>query len=153
MMADFSRSLAKVGFLEEQLLERHSPDLPVGEDGLTDGESALSGDVEGHDGDKLHIDIFTLHVNTTPVSHEPHRSGHVRGPAGGLSATGRDEPQDFELISFVMEFKAPLILAIENTIAMLHVGSDSRAKLLEHRQRRTLRLCGYPIEVVGDVVR
>jgi hypothetical protein len=52
-----------------------------------------------------------------------------------------------------MEFKAPVIIPIENTVAVLNVRADSSAKLLEHRLGRTLRLRGDPIEVVRGVVR
>jgi len=73
--------------------------------------------------------------------------------SSGLGCAGRDEPDDLELVSIVVEFKAPLILVIEDAVAVLDIGSDSSAKLFEHRLCRTLRLRGNPIEVVGDVVR
>ena len=153
-MIVFDASVAIFGFLEEQLLERHSPDLPIGVDSLTDSEPALAGDVERHHSDELHIDVFALHVNTTPVAHEPNRSGHAWGSARGLGAdAGRHQPRDLELVSFVMEFKAPEITPIKDTVAVLHVRSDSGAKVFEHRLRRTLRLRSNPIEVVGGVIR
>jgi hypothetical protein len=31
-----------------------------------------------------------------------------------------------------MEFETPMIVAIEDAVAMLHVAADSGAKLLEH---------------------
>jgi len=153
-MIVFDASVAIFRFLEEQLLERHSPDLPIGVDGFTDSEPALAGDVERHHSDELHIDVFALHVNTTPVAHEPNRRGHEWGSARGLgAAAGRHQPRDLELVSFVMEFKAPVITPIKDTVAVLHVRSDSGAKVFEHRLRRTLRLRSNPIKVVGGVIR
>ena len=134
VIADFDASLAiVVGFLEEQLLERHSPDLPVDVVGLTDGEPALACGVERHDGHELHVHIFALHVNTTPLAREPNRSGDLWTPARGLGAdAGRDQPRDLKLVALVMEFETPLIVAIEDAVAVLHVGADAGAKLLEH---------------------
>jgi hypothetical protein len=54
------------------LLESHSPDLPLGVEDLADREQALAGGIERHHGDELHVDVFTLHVNTPPVAHEPY---------------------------------------------------------------------------------
>ena len=134
VITDFDASLAiVVGFLEEQLLERHSPDLPVGVVGLTNGKPALACGVERHDGHELDVHIFALHVNTTPLAREPNRSGDLWRPARGLGAdAGRDQPRDLELVALIMEFKTPLIVAIEDPVAMLHVAADSGAKLLEH---------------------
>ena len=155
VITDFAASLAIVfGFLEEQLLERHSPDLPIGVDGLTHGKPALTRHVKSYHGDEIHVHVFALHVNTTPVAHEPNRRGHEWGSARGLGAdAGRHQPRDLELVSFVMEFKAPVITPIKDTVAVLHVRSDSGAKVFEHRLRRTLRLRSNPIKVVGGVIR
>src|SRR5262245_36488356 len=99
-MADFDASLAIVfRFLEEQLLERHFPNLPVGVVGLTDGEPALPRGVEHHDGNELHVHIFALHVNTTPVAHEPHGGRYLWRSTRGLGAdAGRDRPSDLEFL-------------------------------------------------------
>lgn len=134
VIADFDASFAiVVGFLEEQLLECHSPDLPVGVDGLTHGKPALSRNVESDHGDEIHVHVFTLHVNTTPIAREPHRTGDLWRSARGLGAdTGRDQPCNLELVALVMEFETPMIVAIEDAVAMLHVAADSGAKLLEH---------------------
>ena len=134
VIADFDASLAIVfRFLEEQLLERHPSNLPVGVVGLTDGEPALACGVERHDGHELHVHIFALHVNTTPGAFEPNRSGDLWRAARGLGAdAGRDQPSHLELVAVVMEFETPVIVAIEDAVAMLHVCTDAGAKLFEH---------------------
>ena len=134
VIADFDASLAIVfRFLEEQQFERHSPDLPIGVVGLTDEKPALACGVERHDGHELHVHIFALHVNTTPLAREANRSGDLWRPARGLGAdAGRDQPRDLKLVALVMEVKMPMIVAIEDPVAMLHVAANSGAKLLEH---------------------
>jgi hypothetical protein len=134
VITDFAASLAIVfGFLEEQLLERHSPDLPIGVDGLTHGKPALTRHVKSYHGDEIHVHVFALHVNTTPDPLEPNRSGDLWRSARGLGAdAGRDRPSDFELVALVMEFEMPPIVSIEYAVAMLHVGANASAKVLEH---------------------
>jgi hypothetical protein len=140
-------SLAIVGLLEEQQLERHPPDLPVGVQSFPDHEPAQASGVQRHDGDELDVNVLTVYVNAWAGALEPDQRGDSR--AGGAR---RDTARDLESLLILVEFEAPTIVPAYQAVAALNICPDSRPELLEQGVGRTFRLSADPVEVGRGVL-
>ena len=60
----FTSSLDIAEFLEEQQLERHTSDFPVGVHRLAHDEPACTGDIQGHDREEVYVNVLAPHDGT-----------------------------------------------------------------------------------------
>ena len=131
---------------EEQVLERHSSDLPLRVDRFAHHEPAHPRRVERDHRREIDVHVFAVDVNAASGVLELH--GRV-----GAAESRRHDTCDLELAGVLVNLEGQPVVSPEQAVAPPDVLDHAGLQPHEHRCRVAVRLRVHPVEVVRRLLR